>query len=219
MYVKGIEAQMANDGINWRFNPPASPHFGGLWESSVKSAKHHLSRVMKQACLTLTELQTLLCQVEACLNSRPLTPLSSNPNDLEPLTPAHFLIGTQMTLPPEPNLAQESLAGLHRWKLVQGMLQNFWNRWRIEYLPQLQIRGKWRAVNKTLKMDDIVIVKEENMPPTKWKLARVTDLHPGSDGNVRVVTIQLANGNQTKRPVVKLSRLPTSEEDQEVEKL
>lgn len=179
----------------------------------MKSAKHHLSRVMKQACLTLTELQTLLCQIEACLNSRPLTPLSSNVNDLEPLTPGHFLIGAPITLPVEPNMVYENLAGLQRWKLVQGMLQTFWNRWRVEYLPQLQIRGKWRSVIKTLEVDDIVIVKEENMPTARWRLARVTELHPGRDGNVRVVTIRMANGYETRRPVVKLCRLPTEEAD------
>jgi len=59
IYMNDIEAHSTNEGINWKFNPPVSPHFGGLWESSVKSAKHHLSRVMKQATLTLSELQTL----------------------------------------------------------------------------------------------------------------------------------------------------------------
>lgn len=216
-YTKNIEVKLANEGIDWRFNPPASPHFGGLWESCVKSAKHHLIRVMKQALLTLSELQTLLCQIEACLNSRPLTPLSSEPSDLEPLTPAHFLIGGPITLPPEQDLMQEKLGGLHRWKLVQGILQTFWNRWRNEYLPQQQVRGKWRAVNKPLKVNDVVIVKEENMAPTKWKMAIITSMHPGKDGHVRVVTIRMANGTETKRPVVKLCLLPTESDLEEIE--
>lgn len=215
-YTKNIEAELANEGISWRFNPPSSPHFGGLWEASVKSAKHHLNRVMKQACLTLSELQTLLCQIEACLNSRPLTPLSSDPNDLESLTPAHFLIGGPITLPPEPDLSEDNMVGLRRWKLVQGILQTFWNRWRNEYLPQLQVRGKWRTKREALKVADIVIVKEDNLAPTKWKIARVTNLHPGKDGHVRVVTIRTSNGTEMRRPVIKLCHLPVLEGEQTV---
>jgi len=215
-YTKNIEAQLANEGINWRFNPPASPHFGGLWEASVKSAKHHLNRTMKQACLTLSELQTLLCQIEACLNSRPLTPLSSDPNDLEPLTPAHFLIGGPITLPAEPSLPEENVFGLRRWRLVQGILRTFWDRWRNEYLPQLQVRGKWTNVREPLRVNDIVIVREDNMAPTKWRIARVTNLHPGKDGHVRVVTVRTPNGADMRRPVVKLCRLPVLEGEQSV---
>jgi len=216
IYTKNIEAQLANEGINWRFNPPASPHFGGLWEASVKSAKHHLNRTMKQACLTLGELQTLLCQIEACLNSRPLTPLSSDPNDLEPLTPAHFLIGGPITLPAEPSLPEENVFGLRRWRLVQGILRTFWDRWRNEYLPQLQVRGKWTNVREPLRVNDIVIVREDNMAPTKWRIARVTNLHPGKDGHVRVVTVRTPNGVDMRRPVVKLCRLPVLEGEQSV---
>ncbi|XP_050066298.1 uncharacterized protein LOC126555420 [Aphis gossypii] len=108
-YTRGIQSLSAAEGINWHFNPPSTPHFGGIWESCVKSAKHHLSRIVKDAHLTLSELQTLLCQIEACLNSRPLSPLSSSPDDLEPLTPAHFLIGGPITLPPEPDLTSQQL--------------------------------------------------------------------------------------------------------------
>lgn len=79
--------------------------------------------------LTLGELQTLLCQVEECLNSSPFVPLNSNPNDLEPLTPAHFLIGGPMMFHPDPILEESRLSSLKRWKLVQCLLRTFWNRW------------------------------------------------------------------------------------------
>lgn len=217
IYTKDIESQIANDGIIWHFIPPSTPHFGGLWESCVKSAKHHLTRVLKEAHLTLGELQTLLCQIEACLNSRPLSPLSSNPSDLEPLTPAHFLIGGPITLPPGPELTSQQISRLRRWRLVQKLVQSFWERWVVEYLPQLQVRGKWTTTSKPLEINDIVIVKEDNLAPCKWRMARVTNLHPGNDGHVRVVTIRTASGTVTRRPVVKLSRLPINDENDTVE--
>lgn len=211
-YIKNVDSQMANEGIVWRFNPPAAPHFGGLWEGAVKSAKHHLTRTIKEAKLTLSELHTLLCQVEACLNSRPLTPMSSDPDDLQPLTPAHFLLGRPISQLPELDLSKENPNGLRRWKFVQYLLQTFWKRWQSEYLPQLQIRGKWTSGCNTLAVNDIVIIKEENLTPTKWKMARITRLNPGRDGNVRVVTLQTANGTTMCRPVAKLCRLPVNEE-------
>lgn len=78
---------------NWQFNPPSVPHFGGLWEAAVRSTKHFLVRIMGNQVLTLEELSTVLYRIESALNSRPLTPSSNDPNDLECLTPGHFLIG------------------------------------------------------------------------------------------------------------------------------
>ncbi|KAF0745786.1 Uncharacterized protein FWK35_00034883, partial [Aphis craccivora] len=214
-YLQNIEGCTVDEGITWHFIPPSAPHFGGLWESAVKSAKHHLTRVLKDAKLTLVELQTLLCQVEACLNSRPLTPISNDPNDLQALTPAHFLIGGPMLSYPEPDLSQEESNGLRRWRFVQFLMQDFWQRWHKEYLPQLQTRGKWTSGTSPLKLNDIVIVKEDNLPPARWKLARIISVHPGSDGRIRVVTVRLANGNEIKRPTVKLCRLPVEEKSED----
>lgn len=92
---------LEKEGIEWHFNPPPAPHFGGIWESAVKNMKHHLKRVISDHKLTSTEMRTLLCQIEACLNSRPMTPLNSDPSDLAVLTPwlGYFLIGGDMLLP------------------------------------------------------------------------------------------------------------------------
>lgn len=216
-YVDNAGLIMAQEGIEWRFNPPAAPHFGGLWESAVKGAKHHLSRMMGEAKLTLSELNTLLCQIEACLNSRPITPMSSDPSDAEALTPAHFLIGGAISLPPEPELASDNPGYLRRWKYVQLLMQTFWRRWHLEYLPQLQVRGKWVTRTKHLQIDDIVIIKDEGMPPARWKLGRVTKVHPGSDGVIRVVTVRTASGSEIKRPTLKLCVLPTEADNIMVE--
>ncbi|XP_046406292.1 uncharacterized protein LOC124171197 [Ischnura elegans] len=119
---------LAEENVEWHFIPPHSPHFGGLWEAGVKATKRHLLRIVGNAGLTYEELNTLVIQVEACVNSRPLTPMSNDPNDLIPLTPGHFLNGQPLTLMPEPNLILLQLNSLSPWQQVQQLLQSFWKR-------------------------------------------------------------------------------------------
>ncbi|XP_050296650.1 uncharacterized protein LOC126736367 [Anthonomus grandis grandis] len=192
--------------INWHFIPARSPTFGGLWESAVKSCKHHLKRVLhNDHPLNFEEMYTLLVQVEAVLNSRPLISLSPDPNDLEALTPAHFIIGQPMTALPQRNLEDSHTNLVKRLLHVQKLFQQFWRRWSHDYLHTLQERSKWRF-NKdpNLQIGALVIVKEENTPPAYWTLGRISAVHPGADGLVRVVTIKTKNGF-LKRATTKVS--------------
>ncbi|XP_011169987.1 uncharacterized protein LOC105202989 [Solenopsis invicta] len=120
-----IVGQLASDRIQWQFNPPSAPHFGGIWEAAVKSLKHHLRRVLGNATLTFEEMSTLLAQVEACLNSRPLQALSDDPDDIAALTPGHFLVGSPLTAVPEPSLLELPANRLTRWQLLQQMRDHF----------------------------------------------------------------------------------------------
>ncbi|GFV74376.1 uncharacterized protein TNCV_5128181 [Trichonephila clavipes] len=113
-----IQLFSAEEGIEWNFIPPASPHFGGLWEANIKSMKRILLRVAKSAIMNFEELTTLMAQIEAVLNSRPLSPLSSDPNDLNPLTPGHFLTNCAISSFPELYTASDSLSYHSRWKLI-----------------------------------------------------------------------------------------------------
>lgn len=191
--------------IQWHFNPPASPHFGGLWEAAVKSTKRHLRHILRNTTLTYEELSTVLCQIEACLNSRPLAPLTDDPNDLSALTPGHFLIFDSLLA--APTKQTEQLNVYDRWQQLQLLVQHFWRRWSTEYLTQLQTRPKWTQPEKNFKIGELVLLRDERLPPNQWLLGRILELHPGPDEYVRVVTVKTKNGT-LKRPVVKLCRLP-----------
>ena len=126
-------------GSEWITIPPRAPHFGGLWEAGIKSLKRHLRRVVGQQRLSNEELLTVLRQIEAILNSRPLTPLSSDPNDLTPLTPAHFLIGGSFS--PQP-VSNQKVPLNTRFRLIQQIQKDFWEAWMRDYLTTLQVRKK-----------------------------------------------------------------------------
>lgn len=192
---------------NWHFNPPAAPHFGGLWEAAIKSVKFHLRHVIGSQIFTYEEFLTLAIRVEGILNTRPLTPSSSDPHDLTALTPGHFLIGQPLGALPDTDISSIPMNRLSRWELIKQSYQVFWKRWSREYLTTLQGRQKWFKKEENLKVDDLVIVEAPNCPPADWRLGRVTAVHPGPDQVVRVVTIRTSNGI-IKRPVVKLVRLP-----------
>ena len=199
-------------GIEWRFIPERSPHFGGLWEALVKSTKNHLRRVMGKVKLTFEELSTVLAQIEACLNSRPLVPMNAPDEDgIQVLTPGHFLIGRPLCALPESSLSSRPVSLLKRWDLCQNLIQHFWKRWSEEYLTSLNKFNKWNHPTRNLQVGDVVVIREDVLMPTKWPLARVTQVHCGRDGLVRVVTVKTSKGTY-KRPVTKLALLlPTTD--------
>lgn len=193
--------------IEWRFIPQRSPHFGGIWEAAVKSFKGHLRRVVGDVKLTYEEASTVLAQIECCLNSRPLVPIG-NSDDLEVLTPGHFLIGQPLVALPDPAITYQSSSSLlKRWHLCQNVVRHFWQRWYHEYLSTLQSNYKWKSPVRDMSVGDVVMLNEEEMIPTKWPIARVVKVYPGKDGVVRVVDIKTAKGSVYRRPVHKLARL------------
>ncbi|XP_053949467.1 uncharacterized protein LOC128857749 [Anastrepha ludens] len=198
------------EGISWKFIPPRSPHFG-LWEAAVKSAKFHFLRTVGLSILTFEELRTLVCEIGAIVNSRPLCPISENPDDLNVLTPAHFLIGAPFTSVVEPDVTGLDISRLSRWQHVCHMQQVFWKRWSSSYLSLLQERVKWRKSTEIVQVGNMVILKEENLPPLKWRLGRVESLIRGADGVARIAIIYTANG-LVKRAVGKIAVLPIETE-------
>lgn len=121
-----LQPKLKDLGISWEFNPPASPHFGGMWEAGVKSIKSHLNKTLSDAILTFEEYYTILVQIEGILNLRPLCPISDNPDTYEALTPSHFLVGEAIVAPPEPAIELKSFSSLKRWRYLQFLQQQFW---------------------------------------------------------------------------------------------
>jgi len=202
-----LQGVLHQHGIQWNFIPPGSPHMGGLWEAGIKSCKVHLKRTMQNALLTFEELATVLAQIEACLNSRPLCPLSADPSNLLPLTPGHFLIGEPITSISDADLTEIRFNRLSRWQVIQRVTQDFWKRWSLEYLSSMQGRVKWSQTKENLKINDLVMIQDETLPPLKWKIGRVIQLHCGHDKMIRVVTVKTATGT-LKRAITKLCKLP-----------
>ncbi|XP_049884023.1 uncharacterized protein LOC126379357 [Pectinophora gossypiella] len=202
-----LSESAANESIRFHFIPAYSPHFGGLWEAGVKSTKYHLRRVLGNCALTYEELNTTLTQIEAILNSRPLTPLSSDPADCTPLTPGHFIIGRPMTCLPQPDHLDRSTTSLSRFQRIEQLRQHFWSRWSKEYVAELQQRVKWRSCKDGLELNSLVVVKEDNLPPLKWRLGRIVAVHPGPDGIVRVADIRTSTG-VIRRAFSKICPLP-----------
>ncbi|KMQ87727.1 hypothetical protein RF55_12913 [Lasius niger] len=205
--LEKLSTLLANDGTQWIFNLPSAPYFGGKWEATVKSVKHHLKRIVGNQLLTYEEINTLLTQIEAVLNSRPLSPLSDDPDDLSALTPGHFLVGGAPTIIPKPMLNSVNSSRLSRWQLLRQMLNTFWSRWSKECLQRYHDVSKWQRPVPSLTKGSLVLVVDERYPPSKWLLGRIIDIHPGTDGHVRVVSVRTQT-SVLRRPIVKLCPLP-----------
>ncbi|XP_055623250.1 uncharacterized protein LOC129766687 [Toxorhynchites rutilus septentrionalis] len=212
-----IHTDCSRQGIEWHFIPPRAPNFGGLWEAAVRSVKTSLKKQIGIQQLNYENFSTLLAQITAALNSRPLTPLSDDPSDMEAPTPAHFLTGTAMNTLPEPDYTHSSTSRLSHYQQRQQLFQQFWNRWTTEYLHNLQVINKQHQ-GRNINTGNIVVLIEDNQPPLQWPLARITELHPGSDGVVRVVTVKTRNGTY-RRPVNKICPLPGEDVDQKTKPL
>ncbi|XP_038106576.1 uncharacterized protein LOC119766213 [Culex quinquefasciatus] len=206
-FEEEIIRETANDSIEFKFIPARSPNFGGLWESAVKSFKLLFKRTIGLHTLLYDEFQTVLVQIEAILNSRPLTPLSNDPADFEALIPGHFLIQRPLTAIPEPNLDHIPENRLSAWQTVQRYTQQLWKKWSNLYLSDLHNRTKWTKQKDNVAVGTMVLLKDENLPPLKWQLGRVSDIHPGIDGNIRVVTVRTKDGSY-QRAISKICILP-----------
>ncbi|XP_012145356.2 uncharacterized protein LOC105663061 [Megachile rotundata] len=199
--------------ISWHFMPALSPNFGGLWEAAVKSFKHHLKRVVGEELFTFEQFNTFVIEIEAILNSRPLVPLSSDPNDPSALTPAHFLIGNSLTSLPEVDFSETPSNRLSKWQHIQKVKQDFWSRWYKEYIHQLNVRQKWTRGSHEIKEGSLVVMKDDHLPPLQWHLGRVEKIHPGQDNIIRAVTVRTSHGSY-RRNVQKLAQLPIADSEE-----
>ena len=202
-------------GVQWHFNPPQAPWFGGAWEALVKSTKRAM-RVILRETLTVEEVfATVIAEVEALLNSRPLVygGSSSSPTDVSALTPNHFLHGRAGVNLAPGEFVQRDMSLRRRWRHSQFLADQFWQRWRREYVPQLVQRSKWRNLQRNLRRGDLVLLVEDNLPRGKWPLGRVVASIASADGLIRSAEVVTNTGTYV-RPIRKLALLEAYNEEE-----
>ena len=198
-----IKEAVSVQHIKWTFNPPAAPHMGGAWERLVRSSKEIMYGLVKDQVLTDPQLYTLLTEVEMIINSRPLTHLSDDVDDYEPLTPNHILLGYHRNWSSITDTSELDLTSRKKWKQVQSLQAMFWSRWVKEFLPLLNKRHKSLGKRANLKEGQLVLIHQDDKKRRKWPLARITKTMPGRDGVVRVVEVKTKDGTYT-RPATKI---------------
>lgn len=121
-------------------------------------------------------ISSLLNQIEACLNSRPLIAESSDLNDLNVLTPGHFLIVSPISATPTIDFTNIAINRLKHWQQVCKISRLFWHRWQTKYLHTLQQIYKWKQLKGKFKINNMVILKDENLAFMQWPLGRIVEL-------------------------------------------
>ena len=190
---------------------------GGVWERQIRSVKNVLSSLLKEHAARLDDesLRTLLTEVEAIANSRPLSAEGLNDCSIEPLTPNHLLtMKSKVVLPPPGVFQKADVYCRKRWRTVQYLANQFWNRWRKEFLTTLQERSKWKDKQHNLRVGDVVLMRDADAPRNKWPMGRVHEAVPGDDGLVRKVVVKRPESNiLVSRPITKIVLLMKSTDD------
>ena len=188
------------DWFAWKMNVPHASHMGGVWERQIKTVRSVLTGFLENHGNQLDDesLRTLMIEAEAIVNSRPLTTDDlTDPDSQDILTPNHLLtMKSSIILAPPGNFQRADVYSKKRWRRVQQLADEFWQRWRKSYLQSLQTRQKWTTPMKNIEVGDIVILKDDSVPRNCWKLARVETTYPDADGYVRKVKVAVADQSQ-----------------------
>ncbi|XP_064479221.1 uncharacterized protein LOC135392441 [Ornithodoros turicata] len=200
-----VLAYFSKKCIHWKFIIERAAWWGGFWERMVRSVKNTLRRSLSKALLHHDELITILTEIEAIVNSRPLTTVHDTPEDSSVLTPAHFLVGKRLTTLPTDKVTSTASdwSSLNKsYRRREQLLNSFWTRWRKDYLLQLRSHHTAKRGNAvTLKPGDLVLLMQDRLPRHLWKMCRVDTIIPSADGKVRACTVRLPDGTLLRRPV------------------
>lgn len=207
----------------WLFNPPAASHQGGVWERQIGSARRILNGLVKKSDgrLTSVSLHTFLYEVAAIINSRPLSVQSlEDPLGPLPLSPNHILTMKSSGILPPPGVFESPDLYLRKqWRKSQLLADDFWSKWRADFLATLQTRRRWLKTQPNVEVGDVVLIVDANLHRSDWRLGLVIDVKPSADGLVRscrlrVAQLEPAGARQTvirttelERPVTKLITL------------
>ncbi|XP_070208380.1 uncharacterized protein [Littorina saxatilis] len=177
----------------FKFNPPAASHMGGVWERQIRTIRSILNGLLRRSGqrLTTSSLRTFLYEVMAIVNSRPLSVESLESADgPRPLTPNHVLTMKSGAILPPPGVFEDpDLYARKRWRCVQRMADEFWLLWKSQYLTLLQKRRVWQRPQANVQVGDVL--HDQNLCRSEWCMARVIEVMPGSDGLVRRVKVHV----------------------------
>ncbi|KAG1926322.1 guanine nucleotide-binding protein G(I)/G(S)/G(O) subunit gamma-2 [Pimephales promelas] len=213
-----LREQLARQRIKFQFNPPAAPHFGGVWEREVRSVKSALYTCVGAQPVHEDVLLTVLLEVEAILNSKPLGYVSADIADIDPVTPNSLLMGRPDGSLPQVVYPETELLSRRRWRHSQVLADQFWSRFIREYLPGLQTRQKWHSASPKLLDKAVVMLVDPQLPRALWPIGHVTKIHRSDDGCIRSADVDI-KGHVYTRPVarlVMLPALPSGEDDASV---
>ena len=207
--VTGRECLMER-GLEWEFIPSGTPHYGGVWERIVGLFKRHLTMISSGDVLQIDTFATILVDIEAILNKRPLTAMSSDPSDPEPITPSHILYPatfahSSATIIPDNGKDYATHIGC-AWKRAQARIDAFWRIWSKDYLSLLHNRSKWQKEVKGIEIGDIVIIVDESTVRNIWKTARVVSID-NFGPNARKYTVKRNDGRLVTKDRTKLVHL------------
>ena len=201
--LKGMDQEQQTFGCEFVMNVPSASHMGGVWERQIRTVRSILTAILDKSTsrLDTASLRTFLYETMAIIISRPLSVEHLyDPTGPEPLTPNHILtMKSSVILPPPGEFCKEDLYLNKRWKRVQFLANEFWRRWRREYLLNLQQRQKWQKKTRNSKVDDIVILQDDSSPRNEWKLARVVEALPSADGKVRKLKLLVNSTTLTNK--------------------
>ena len=180
--------------MKWNFSPPTSTWMNRAVEAIVKITKKALKTVVRDSLFTEEMLATYLTEIEYLINGRPLIPISDDVNDMEALTPNHFLLDRS-----NPNIhisiSQGNVSNFRtKWKLIQDMLWAFWKRWIAEYLPLLAQREKWNVNARSFRVGNLVVIADKDLSRANWLLGRIIAIFPGLDNVIRVAKVKTSQG-------------------------
>ena len=192
-----LQKVMLKQQIKWHFNPPAASHQGGVWERVIRTIRKVLSALTMDRILNDKTLHSFIVEVEQIINSRPITPLRSDPADDLPLTPKMLLTGRlQSDLPPGQFIRADGYR--KSWKLVQFLADQFWSQWLKLYIPCLQTRHKWFKQKRNLVVGDVVLIADDNTKRSCWPKAVVEETFPDKDDLVRRARVRTACSSLTR---------------------
>ena len=213
-----VREHLLREGCEWSFNPPHASHMGGVWERMIGIVRRILDSMFLKlgpAQLSHDVLHTFLAEVSAIVNSRPLVPVSDDPECPEVLTPAMLLNQkTKILSAPPGTFTREDLFG-KQWRRAQYLADVFWTRWKREYLPILQPRRKWQKNEEEIEVGDIVLLKDNSCHRNDWPTGRVISTTPSHDERIRRVEVKVPRGNTSKiytRPINELVLLMSNNE-------